>query len=100
MSAWSARTDQSKGRCLIDGEGLPATVVVPGARAAGVQPDLQLSIRCRCPPRPEVTADPAALLAAVQAQPAPAVTATLPVPPAAGTLPLGAPMRTCSRCPG
>jgi hypothetical protein len=50
---------------------------------------LKLTVPFPVPFPPDVIVSQDALLAAVQAHPAPAVTLTLPVPPPAGTLPLG-----------
>jgi hypothetical protein len=66
----------------------PATVNVPDLVPPVVAAALNCTVPFPLPLAPDVIVSQFTLLAAVHAQPAAAVTATLPVPPAAGTLAL------------
>ena len=59
----------------------PATVRVPVRTPPGLAATLNRTVPLPVPLAPDVTVIHAALLAAVQAQPVPVDTATLPIPP-------------------
>jgi hypothetical protein len=64
----------------------PAIVIVPERAPPPVEAALNRTAPLPEPLPPDVTVNHAALLVAVQSQPLPAVTVTMPLPPLAATL--------------